>query len=80
MNRGTYEALRQVGASEQQAIVLAAAIPDVDASMSELRRDVDLRFAELRADLERRLNAQTWTIVGMLVAVGGLVAASNLLA
>lgn len=37
MNRGTYEALRKVGASEEQAIVLASAIPDIEPLRSELR-------------------------------------------
>lgn len=52
MNRGTYEALRQVGASEEQAIVLASAIPDVKPHIDQLR-----------VDIERRINTQTWTIV-----------------
>ena len=39
---------------------------------------MDTRFAELRADMERRLNTQTWTIVGTLVALGALLTATNL--
>ena len=59
----------------------------VDAESSRLRgemqqgfTEMDAKFAALRADLERRLNAQTWTIVGVLVAIGGLLTATNLLA
>ena len=39
---------------------------------------MDTRFAELRADMERRLNTQTWTIVGTLVALGALLTATVL--
>ena len=51
---------------------------EMDHRFAELRGEMDARFAELRADIERRLNAQTWTIVGTLVAIGGLVVATNL--
>lgn len=58
---------------------------EMDLRFVELRGEMDRRFAELRgemdhrfAGLERRLNAQTWAIVGTLVAIGGLVAATNL--
>ena len=63
MNRGTYEALRSVGATEEQAVVLATAIPDLEV---------------LRGDIERRINSQTRWIVGTMIAVGGLLVASNI--
>ena len=44
----------------------------------ELRGDMDARFADLRGDMEQRLNTQTWTIVGTLVALGALLVATNL--
>ena len=82
MNTATYEALRKVGASEEQAVVLATAIPDIE----PLRAEMDLKFSELRGEMgqkfgaiERRLNAQTWTIVATLIAVGGLLVASNII-
>lgn len=35
-------------------------------------------LTDLRADMERRLNTQTWTIVGTLIALGALLVATNL--
>lgn len=85
MNTDTFEALQAAGFDSKQATVLATAIPDIEPPLERLRSEMDLRFAELRgemdhcfAGLERRLNAQTWAIVGTLVAIGGLVAATNL--
>ena len=37
MNTATYEALRKVGATEEQAVVIASAIPDIEPLRSELR-------------------------------------------
>lgn len=59
MNTATYEALRAVGASEEQAVVLATAIPDAHL---------------LRADIERHINTQTKWIVGLLLAIIALLA------
>ena len=96
MNPATFEALRQVGATEAQAVVLATAIPDIeplrgemdaeftklrgemDTEFTKLRGEMELGFASLRGDIERRITAQTWTIVATLVAVGGLLVATNL--
>lgn len=85
MNTDTFEALQAAGFDSKQATVLATAIPDIEPPLERLRSEMDLRFVELRgemdrrfAGLERRLNAQTGAIVGTLVAIGGLVAATNL--
>lgn len=58
---------------------------EVDAEFARLRGEMQqgftemgAKFAAVRADLERRLNVQTWT-VGVLVAIGGLLTATNLL-
>ena len=53
MNTATYEALRAVGATEEQAVVIATAIPDTRL---------------LQADIERHINTQTKWIVGLLLA------------
>ncbi len=37
MNTATYEALRKVGATEEQAIVIATTIPDIEPLRKELR-------------------------------------------
>ena len=37
MNTATYQALRAVGATEEQATVIASAIPDIEPLRSELR-------------------------------------------
>ena len=51
MNTGTFEALRDVGFDEKQAVVLATAIPDVERPIAELRVDMDHGFAALRSDM-----------------------------
>ena len=83
LNLDTYEALQAVGLTEPQARGLAAAIPDLEPLRVEmdhlrmaLRSEMDRHFA----GLERRLNAQTRAIVGTLVAIGGILVATNLLA
>ncbi|MCY4522231.1 MAG: hypothetical protein OXC13_15825 [Caldilineaceae bacterium] len=73
MNTATYEALRKVGASEEQAVILATAIPDGE----QLRADMRSELAHLEARIERRFNQQTWTIVATMVAVGGLLVAAR---
>ncbi|MCY3659634.1 MAG: hypothetical protein OXG36_11520 [Caldilineaceae bacterium] len=89
MNTDTFEVLQAAGFDIKQATVLATAIPDIEppldrlraelrGEIQELRAEMDARFAELRADMERRLNTQTWTIVGTLVALGALLTATNL--
>ncbi len=66
-----------------QAEVVAAHLPDwsqfaTRQDLTELRAEINAKFADLRADMERRLNTQTWTIVGTLVALGALLVATNL--
>ncbi len=89
MNTDTFEALQAAGFDIKQATVLATAIPDIEppldrlrvdlrGEIQDLRAEMDTRFADLRADMERRLNTQTWTIVGTLVALGALLTATNL--
>ena len=89
MNTDTFEALQVAGFDIKQATVLATAIPNIElplerlrvelrGEIQDLRAEMDTRFAELRADMERRLNTQTWTIVGTLVALGALLTATNL--
>lgn len=74
MNTDTFEALQAAGFDIKQATVLATAIPDIEPLRVELRGEIQ----DLRADMERRLNTQTWTIVGTLVALGALLTATNL--
>ncbi len=85
MNIDTFEALQAAGFDIKQATVLATAIPNIEPHLDRLRGEMDRLRVELRgemdrrfAELERRLNTQTWTIVGTLVAIGALVAATNL--
>lgn len=87
MNRDTYEALRTVGASEEQAIVLASAIPDIERPIAELRSDMERRFAEVDHKFEllsSNVNVQfarqrsyflygTLSIVGTLLTIVGTV-------
>ena len=78
MNTDTFEALQAAGFDIKQATVLATAIPDIEPPLDRLRAEMNAKFADLRANMERRLNMQTWTIVGTLVALGALLAATNL--
>ena len=85
MNTDIFEALQVAGFDVKQATVLATAIPDLEPLRLELRSGMDHLRVELRgemdrrfAELERRLNTQTWAIVGTLVAIGGLLVATNL--
>ena len=77
MNRGTYEALRQVGATEAQAIVLASAIPDIDQPITDLRSEMDRRFTELELKFVRAQRAQTVWLASLIVTVLLAVIASN---
>ena len=72
INRAAYHELQEAGMDASQAEVVAAHLPDW--SQTATKQDL----AELRADLENRLNTQTWTIVGTLVALGALLVATNL--
>ena len=72
INRAAYHELQEAGMDASQAEVVAAHLPDW--SQTATKQDL----AELRAELERRLNTQTWTIVGTLVALGALLVATNL--
>lgn len=78
MNTDTFEALQVAGFDVKQATVLATAIPDIEPPLDRLRVEMNAKFADLWADMERRLNMQTWTIVGTLVALGALLVATNL--
>ena len=85
MNTDTFEALQEAGFDIKKATVLATAIPNIEPSLERLRSEMDHLRVELRgemdrrfAELERRLNTQTWTIVGTLVALGALLTATNL--
>ena len=84
MNTATFEALRDVGFDEKQAVVLATAIPDVERPLAELRTELkgdikDLRsemllgFADLRTelkgDIERSSSGQTKWMAGIAVAM-----------
>ncbi len=72
INRTAYHELQEAGMDAPQAEVVAAHLPD----WSQFATKQDL--TDLRADMERRLNTQTWTIVGTLVALGALLTATNL--
>lgn len=78
MNTDTFEALQAAGFDIKQATVLATAIPDIEPPLDRLRAELRGEIQELRVDMERRLNTQTWTIVGTLVALGALLTATNL--
>ncbi len=78
MNTDTFEALQVAGFDVKQATVLATAIPDIEPPLERLRAELRGELQDLRADMERRLNTQTWTIVGTLVALGALLVAINL--
>lgn len=78
MNTDTFEALQVAGFDIKQATVLATAIPDIEPPLERLRAELRGELQDLRADMERRLNTQTWTIVGTLVALGALLVATNL--
>ena len=84
MNTATYEALRAVGATEEQAKVIATAIPDVEQPIKELRtelkgdiKDLGSEFARMEARIERRLNVQTWLLIGTVVTVLGYEPVTN---
>ena len=83
INRAAYHELQEAGMDAPQAEVVAAHLPDwsqfaTRQDLTELRAEMNAKFADLRADMERRLNTQTWTIVGTLVALGALLVATNL--
>ena len=78
MNTDTLEALQAAGFDIKQATVLATAIPDIEPPLDRLRAELLGEIQELRTDMERRLNTQTWTIVGTLVALGTMLTATNL--
>ena len=72
INRTACHELQEAGMDAPQAEVVAAHLPD----WSRFATKQDL--TDLRADIERRLNTQTWTIVGTLFALGALLTATNL--
>lgn len=73
MNTATYEALRRVGATEEQAVVIATAIPDVERPIADLR--TELKELELRFVTGQR-NQTRW-LAGLIVTVLLAVIASN---
>ena len=77
MNRGTFDALRDVGFDEKQAVVLATAIPDVERPIADLRSDMDHQFAELELKIITAQRNQTRWLAGLIVAVLVAVIASN---
>ena len=81
LNLDTCEALQAVGLTEPQARALAAAVPDLEplrVEMNHLRMELRSEMDRHFAGLERRLNAQTWAIMGTLVVIGGILVATNL--
>ena len=77
MNTDTFEALREVGFDEKQAVVMATAIPDVERPIAELRSDMDHQFAELELKFVTAQRNQTRWLAGLIVAVLVAVIASN---
>ena len=77
MNTATFQALRAVGATEEQATVLATAIPDVERPIADLRSDMDHQFAELELKFVTAQRNQTRWLAGLIVAVLVAVIASN---
>ena len=77
MNTATYEALREAGFDEKQAVVLATAIPDVQRPIAELRADMERRFAELELRFVRGQRNQTVWLASLIVTVLLAVIASN---
>jgi ribosomal protein L29 len=47
-------------------------LTELRSQMSELRAATRADLSDLRASFEEKLRAQTWTIVGVFVALGGL--------
>lgn len=48
---------------------------DIDRLGAELRGDIDRLRLEFRGDLEHAINQQTWRMLGLGVAVAGIIAA-----
>ena len=77
MNTATYEAFREVGFDEKQAVVLATAIPDVERPIAELRSEMERRFAELELRFVKGQRTQTVWLASLITAVLLAVIASN---
>jgi len=73
MNTATYQALRAVGATEEQATVIANAIPDIE----PLRGEMDRRFTELELQFVKGQRTQTVWLASLMLAILGAVIASN---
>lgn len=73
MNTATYQALRAVGATEEQATVIATAIPDIE----PLRGEMDRRFTELELQFVKGQRTQTVWLASLMLAILGAVIASN---
>lgn len=73
MNRGTFDALRDVGFDEKQAVVLATAIPDVERPIADLRNEL----IELELKFVTGQRNQTRWLAGLIIAVLLAVIASN---
>ena len=77
MNTAPYEALRAVGATEEQAIVLATALPDVERPIAELRTELKGDIKELELRFVRGQRNQTMWLASLIVTVLLAVIASN---
>lgn len=88
MNTATYEAFREVGFDEKQAVVLATAIPDVERPIADLRTELqgDIKglraemhqgFAELELRFVKGQRNQTVWLASLITAVLLAVIASN---
>jgi len=76
MNTDTYEAFREAGFDEKQAVVLATAIPDVERPIRDLRNELaakmDLQFEQIRTQMARQRTASilsTLAIIATMIAL-----------
>ena len=77
MNTDLFLALRQADLSEEQAKVIATAIPDIERPIAELRSDMDHQFAELELKFVTAQRNQTRWLGGLIITVLLAVIASN---
>ena len=73
MNTATYQALRIMGATEEQATGIATAIPDIE----PLRSEMDRRFTALERQLVKGQRTQTVWLTSLMLAILGVVIASH---
>ncbi len=72
MNTATYQALRTVGATEEQAVIVTA-IPDI----GPLHSEMDRRFTELELQFVKGQRTQTVWLASLMLAILSAVIASN---